>query len=103
MRNGQVHVFIGKVQKIEKLTPKDSWRVLLFDLMKENGESIIDCLWVDLPRDFEQKQIQINSTLRFKATVKAFSSKSYYDYHEGETVQLNPACKLANLSNIIIE
>lgn len=103
MRSGQVYVFFGRVQKFEKLKNGRYWRVLLIDLAKEIGNPIIDDIWVDLPIGFDPKEVKLQSILRFQATVKSFSVKNYYDYHEREMVQLRPVCKLTNISNIQVE
>lgn len=103
MRNGQVYAFYGNVQKIERHRNGRDCLILLTDLAKDNGALIIDYIWVDLPRNFEPIEIRSGSILRFEAFVKEFETRSYYDYHERETVQLRPVCKLTDLSNIIIE
>lgn len=103
MMRGQRIAFRGKVQKVEKHKNGKSWQVLLADLTKDNESPVVDVLWVDLPKEIEPKEITIGSIIRFEAVVKEFSVKSYYDYHERETVQLPPSCKLADLSNIVTE
>lgn len=103
MKRGQRIVFRGKVQKIEKHKNGSGWQVLLIDVTKDNEVSVVDQAWVDLPKEIEPKEVKIGSIIRFEATVKEFSSNSYYDYHERETVQLRPSCKLTELSSLVTE
>lgn len=103
MKIGQVYAFYGKVRKIEKYNYGKDWRVLLIGLVNETGSHFKDNIWLDLPRQFKPKELKIDSNLRFEATVKKIEPRSYYDYHERETVELTPVCKLTDLSNITIE